>query len=126
MRKKKKSNQKKSFNKHTCCGTIALICCVKNKGLKLAVMLGIVFAATFFLCYQGNSSSSMQLDGVSKGLLISRLSMESYNEEMARRSEAEAAALAGPEISTEVKELKEDSSRSETDVRDKCSLCVQP
>lgn len=117
MRKKKKSNQKKSFNKHTCCGTIALICCVKNKGLKLAVMLGIVFAATFFLCYQGNSSSSMQLDGVSKGLLVSRLSMESYDGEIARRAEEEAAAAQGPEVSVEVKELKEDSEQSETDVR---------
>ncbi len=114
---KKKSNQKKSFNKRGCCGTIGLICCVKNKGLKLSVMTGIVLLTTFVLCYRGNSSSSTQLDGVSKGLLVSRLSMESYDEEMARRSEAEAAAAAGPEVSTEVKELKEDSKRSESDVR---------
>ena len=115
--RKKKSNQKKSFNKHTGCGTIGLVLCARNRGLKLAVVFGGAFLLSLFMCYRGNDGSSPQLDGVSKGLLISRLSMQSYNEEMARRTEAEAAALAGPEISTEVKELKEGSKRSESDVK---------
>ena len=115
--RKKKSNQKKSFNKHSGCGTIGLVLCARNKGLKLAAMIGGALLLSFLMCYRDNGRSSSQLDGVSKGILISRLSMESYNEEMAKRLEAEAAAAAGPEISTEVKELKEDSKRSESDVK---------
>ena len=114
--RKKKSNQKKSFNKHKVCGTIGLVLCARNKGLKFAVMFGGVFLLSMLMCYRGNGGSSFQLDGASKGLLISKLSMESYNEELARRLEAEAAANAGPELSTEVKKLKEDSERSESDV----------
>ena len=93
--RKKKSNQKKSFNKHKVCGTIGLVLCARNKGLKFAVMFGGVFLLSMLMCYRGNGGSSFQLDGASKGLLISKLSMESYNEELARRLEAEAAANAG-------------------------------
>ncbi len=115
--RKNKSNQKKSFNKHSVCGTIGLILCARNKGLKLAVMLGGAFLMSILMCYTGSSSSSSQLDGISKGLLISKLSLDSYNEEMARRKEAKELAAAGPEVSSEVKELKEDSARSESDVK---------
>ena len=115
--RKKKSNQKKSFNKHSGCGTIGLVLCARNKGIKLAVMFGGALLLSFLMCYPGNSSSSRRLDGDSKGLLISRLSMDSYNEEMQKRAEAEAAQKAGPEVSSEVKELKEDSDKSAEDVK---------
>ncbi len=114
--RKKKSNQKKSFNKHSGCGTIGLVLCARHRGLKLAILFVCAFLLSIFMCYRDDKGSSVRLDGVSKGLLVSRLSLKSYNEEMARRSEAEAAAARGPEVSAEVKELKDESKRSQSDV----------
>ncbi|MCR4806187.1 MAG: polysaccharide deacetylase [Lachnospiraceae bacterium] len=94
-----------------------MVFCVRNRGLKLTVMLAVILVSSFLLCYRDRGSLAPQLDQASKGLLISRLSMDSYNEEMARKLREEALKERGPEVSTEVEELKEDSEKRASDVK---------
>lgn len=119
--RKNKSNQKKSFNKYNDCGTIESVYRVKRRWLKFSVMLIFAVILSFAFCYPGNNAGGAELDGLSKGLLISRLQMDTYNEEIARRieeEEARARALAEPEVSTEVKELKEANDKRVDDVKE--------
>ena len=116
-----KSNQKKSFNKHSDCGTIESVYRVKRKKLKLFVMLISAFVLSFALCYPAGNTEGSELDGISKGILISQLQMDAYNDEMLKRLEEEAEAAKPPEISEEVKELKDVGEKRADDVKESTS-----
>ena len=66
---KNKSNQKKSFNKHSDCGTIDSVYRVKRRWLKILIMLFFAGLLSFVFCYPGNNAGGAELDGISKGIL---------------------------------------------------------
>lgn len=119
--RKNKSNQKKSFNKHSDCGTIESVYRVKNKWLKAFVVFLVAILLTFGLCYPLGNTSVSELDGISKNILISKLQMDVYNEEMERRLEEQAESIKEPEVSQEVKELKEAKDKRADDVKESTS-----
>ena len=119
--RKNKSNQKKSFNKHSDCGTIDLVYQVKRNWHKVFIVFALAFVLSFIFCYPAKNAEGPELDGISKGILISRLQMDAYNDEMERRYEEEAKKEKPPEISKEVKELKEAGEKRADDVKESTS-----
>ena len=97
---------------------------VRGAGIKMFFLLLLALAFVFFLCYPGKSMGEAELDETTKGLLITRLQMEAFNERAKQLEEEEAKeepVEEKPEVSEEVKELKEASERREDDVKESTS-----
>ena len=118
--RKKKSTQKKSFNKYGECGTIDLVYRVKGRGFKLVAMTAVSVMLTLMFCYSGGQAEA-ELDGRAKDVLISGVQVAALDTIAAEQKEAAAAAAAAAEevkVSEEVKVLKEAREKSTEDVRE--------
>lgn len=116
--RKNKSNQKKSFNKHSDCGTIDWVSRGKRGYLKLLIIPVLAFILSCLMCYPGSNTGGAELESISKGLLISKLQMDMYNEEMSKALEEIEESEKEPEISEEVKELKDAKEKRSDDVKE--------
>ena len=94
---------------------------VKRARVKILVALLLAVLLVFGLCYPGNNTSEKELIEASKGILITQLQMNAYSERAMQLSKEAAASEEKPEVSKEVKDLKEASERREDDVKESTS-----